>query len=784
MSPESPSNRPFKYGDRNKQDDIDLDKLFFLMLSNWYWFVIALTLTLTAALLYYKLTQPTWRVTATVLIEEDLNNQSLIASDQLFRGFGLRSGIQNLDNQLLILSSRSIVDETLNELPFDIEYYQRRGVNKVASYPESPIKIYIDSSGRIPMDVEYKLKLEGENTYSLTANFKGTFNLKTKATFGDIINIEGGKMRIEQISNDFSGKDKDRTFYFILHSRKKLVESFRSRLEVEPASRDGSIISLSLEGKNMEMDMVFLNTMIDVFIYNNLERKNKEAERTLKFIDDQITGISDSLSITEDKLQRFRSRNRVMDISAQGEQIIEQAMNLENERARLVIESNYYEYLAGYLSKDLARELPVSPATLGITDPGLTNLVVELADLQSQYFSKSLGDKNPMQDQIAQQLRNTRNALNETLKGVRYANELSMRENAEQIRSVNRSAATLPKTERELLGIEREFKVNDALYSLLQEKKAESQIRKASNIPDNEVIDSPTPGEKPVTPKPVSTFLIALLAGFGLPFLSIITIQSLDNAIKNEDDLKKITDIPIVGHIPHSVHEKQRVVLDEPSSQVAESFRSLRARIQFFTKEIKSPVILITSSMPGEGKTFTAINLASVYSLMGKKTVLVGFDLRRPKKYSEFKISYEGGISTYLIGTNIPIIKQTSFDNLHILPAGNIPPNPAELIASTKTGALIDKLRGKFDYIILDSAPIGTVSDSITLASLADATIILVRHGKTIAPHLANTISGMKANGIMGISLLVNDIPHGKMNYRKYAMYEYDYMYSYDINKL
>ncbi len=781
MIPESPSNRPVSHTTQRKQDEVNFVKLFFLMLSNWYWFVLALTLLLIAAWLYNRYTPPTWQVTATVLIEEDQKNQSPIQADQILKGFGLRPGMQNLDNQIHILTSWSIIDQTLNDLPFDVECYHRGLLNKVALYPESPILVYTDIVERIPMDVDFKLKVKDYFTYDLTAKSKDTFNLKINAAFGEIVEFEGGSLLIEKTAKGFTGENSAGSIYFVHHSRERLVESYRSRLKVQPVSRESTIIKLSLEGTNKKKDMVFLSRLIDIFLDNNIERKNKEAERTIKFIDDQLIGISDSLSITEDKLQKFRSKNRVMDISAQGQQIIEQAMNLENERAKLVIESNYYEYLAEYLSKDLAGELPLSPATMGITDPGLTRLVIELTDLQSQYFGKSLGDKNPMQSQIAQQLHNIRDALNETLKGVRHANELSMRENSQQIRSINARAAVLPRTERELLGIEREFKLNDVLYTFLLQKKAEAQIQKASNSPDIEVIDNARPGKEPLAPKPALTYLIALLAGLGFPFLSIITIQALKNVIKNEDDLKKITDLPIAGHIPHSKNRIQKAVLDEPFSPLAESFRSLRARIQFFTQGIKSPVILITSSMPDEGKSFAALNLASVYSMMGKMTLLVGFDLRKPVIFSDLRIADEKGISTWYIDGKLEIITLSSY--LDILPSGPKPPNPAELIASAKTGALINKLREKYDYIILDSAPIGTFSDSISLASLADATIMVVRFGKTIAPHLENTISDVKANGITGISLLLNDIQYGKISDRYYGRYKYDNRYFNETKK-
>ena len=426
-------------------------------------------------------------------------------------------------------------------------------------------------------------------------------------------------------------KNPEDEIQFIFHSRNKLVESYRKRMRVEKVSKTGTIVKFSLEGTNKTMDIEFLDKLTEIFLNNSLDKKNQEAIRTIQFIDDQLIGISDSLVITENKLQQFRSRNRVMDLSAQGQVIIDQAMNLENQKARLGIEANYYNYLADYLAKDNAGQAPIAPATMGITDPGLTKLVADLADLQGQYYSKSLGEKNPLQSQLAQRVRNTKEALRETLNGVRRSNNLAMNEITEQIRTVNAQASALPVTERQLLGIERKYKLNDELYTFLLEKRAGAQIQKASNMPDNEVIDPSDADVLPVKPKKQLIYLLALMAGIGFPFLWILIADAFNNKVREDEDIKKITDIPILGHIPHSQMKKNTVVLDEPGSHTAEAFRSLRSKMQFFTKEAKTPVILITSSMPEEGKTFTAINLASVYSLIGKKTVLVGFDLENQR---------------------------------------------------------------------------------------------------------------------------------------------------------
>jgi capsular exopolysaccharide synthesis family protein len=274
------------------------------------------------------------------------------------------------------------------------------------------------------------------------------------------------------------------------------------------------------------------------------------------------------------------------------------------------------------------------------------------------------------------------------------------------------------------------------------------------------VIDPSDADVLPVKPKKQLIYLLALMAGAGIPFLWILVANAFNNKVREDEDIKRITDIPISGHIPRSLIKKNTVMLEEPGSHAAEAFRTLRSRMQFFTKEVKAPVILITSSMPEEGKTFTAINLASVYSLMGKKTVLVGFDLRKPKIYTEFGLDNKKGVSTWLIGKDElqNVIRETPYENLFIIPAGPIPPNPSELASLEKTDELLKLLKEKFEYIIIDTSPIGTVSDAFHLATLADTCILIVRQNMTLKDLLKNTANELKTIDIKSISLLVNDL--------------------------
>jgi capsular exopolysaccharide synthesis family protein len=350
---------------------------------------------------------------------------------------------------------------------------------------------------------------------------------------------------------------------------------------------------------------------------------------------------------------------------------------------------------------------------------------------------------------------------------------MAFKENNEQIKNLNNRASTLPVKERELLGIEREFNLNNVLYTFLLQKRAEAQIQKASNKPDNELIDPARVELRPVSPNKAMIYLLAVLMGLGIPFIVVLLADSFDTKITNVEDLKLLTNLPITGYIPHSKLNYQTVVLNESQSQIAEAFRTFRARMQYFTRDTQSPIILVTSSMTDEGKSFVSMNLASAYSLAGKKTVIVGFDLRKPKYSPDFPINPDKGLSNFLISQNSleEIIQSSGFENLDIIPAGPVPPNPAELMDSDKTVWLFSELRKRYEFIIVDSAPIGTVSDCYPIAHLADASILLVRSGKSRKKALESTISDISAIGVNGLNILINDLKMSK------GAYSYKYKY-------
>jgi len=754
-------------------DSLDLTVILPIVLKHWYWFVISIAFALLSSAWYIRHTMPVYRTTATILVNER-DDRALVDNSDLLQGLGLPGGMKNIQNQIMLIKSRALTERTLSELPFEVEYYFKTIRNQLPVYPELPIKVVSDSAIPLPKDIEFALTFQTDSIFLLESKSEIYPLLKT-ASFGQNIEVQGGSFTIECRDYEWLGNNLDRKLYFKIHSRRRLTNSYGTRLNVELVSREGSVLRISLEGTNRAKDVDFLNKHIEGFQAISLDKKNAEAHRRIQFIDDQLVGISDSLSLTENRLQQFRSSNRVMDLSAQGQSIIGQVTLLENERARLNLEANYYDYLADYLEKDAAGEMPIVPVTMGISDQGLTRLVNELTELQGQLTARGAGEMNPLQRNLELRIRTSKDALKETLNGLRRANSLARSENQQQINRANAQAAALPVTERQLLGIERKFELNNELYTFLLETRAEQEMQKASNRADSEVID---PADERfsvlVSPKKAMVTLIALFLGFAIPLFTIILGNMFNKKLKDED-IRRITDYPIVGNIPHNTDKNNTVVFDNPTSSVAEAFRLLRSKIQFFTKDAKAPVILITSTLPGDGKTFAAMNLASVCSLLGKKTILIDFDLRKPRIYQDFGLQNDRGVSTWLIGKDsIPdIIQKTKYDNFSVITAGPIPPNPSELTALEKTQELLKHLKEKYDYILIDSSPIGIVSDTYYLASMSDACLVVVRPGKTIRDAFISTLSEISSAGIRGVSLVINDIQSDSKHYGYGERYGY-----------
>ncbi len=401
---------------------------------------------------------------------------------------------------------------------------------------------------------------------------------------------------------------------------------------------------------------------------------------------------------------------------------------------------------------------------MNVVDPIMNGLVSQLITMSTERASllrNSNSQQNLFLADLNIRIENVKNTIKETVKNTLNTLTISVREIDSRLSRASGQISQMPKTELQLKGIERKFDLNDAIYTFLLQKRAEAQIARASSIPDYEVVDAAVIAtSNKVHPKKMLNYLIALFLAFMFPTSVILAKDFLNNKILDPEEIDNLSSFPVIGKVFHNFHRTKTVVNEHPNSSVTESFRAIRTNFQFFSEGGKRQVILVTSSTSGEGKTFCSINLATAFALNGHRTVILEFDLRRPKIHQEFGSTNIIGISSYLIDKAIieDIIVPTHIENLDLISAGPAAPNPAELINTDRTGELIDKLKEMYDYIIIDSAPAGILAETHLLMKYADLNIFVVRLEYSIRETFRNSLQSLKNNNFNNVSLLINDL--------------------------
>ena len=764
---------------QQQEESVDIRAIFFKFVRFWYLFAISIFVAIVVAFLFNKYTAPIYESTTSILVKDDksaLDPSSLI-------GIGLSNNQQNVENEIGKLTSFTLSYRTIKKLDFEVSYFVEDGLIKKELYHEAPFNIVFDSTVPQAVSLIYSMRVLNKNEYLLEADAEliekylfseskllkdSTYDkieINEKHRFGEL--VDNGYNTFKVILNDKFDpeEDFDRTYAFVFNDYFSLTKLYRG-FDIEPINREASILKITLKGKNVGKDVNFLNMLTHEYLAQSLEKKNRIADNTIKFIDQQLGLISDSLRVAELNLQKFRSSNEVMDMSFQSQQLFEYLNDLEKQKAELMVKSQYYKNLENYIlkNKDNYDQL-VAPSAMGIEDPVLNQLVAQLIELYNKKSDALLAstERSPAVISLNNQIRSTKNAILENIKNIIYNSNEALSDIQVRIDDLTKQASTLPVTERELFNYQRQFELSNNIYTYLMEKRAEAQITKASNMPDNEVIDiarKELSEQEQVFPKKGLNYLIALILGLIIPVVYVLGRDYLNDKVIEKKDIESVTNFPIIGQLLHSDKETQLVVAESPKSSIAESYRSLRTNIQFLVKGQEKTTLLVTADMVSAGKTFVSMNLATVYAQYGRKTILLGFDLRKPKIYQDFKLSNNLGLTSYLINkaTLDEIIQPSQkIPNMDIILSGPVPPNPAELIASEKTTELFRELRERYDYIIIDTPPVGLVTDAYLLMEHADINIYLVRQNLTNKKVFASIIQDIEERGLK-MYIVVNDI--------------------------
>ena len=761
----------------NSESNFNILEWVFKFLRYWYLFVIALVIAFGLAYLKNRSWMPQYYTEAKVLIESSSADNAY----GFMQGFGAGMDYMNTNNQLLILGSYDLINRTVQNLSFGVDFYTRGHFRTHSLYGREPIAInlqYADAQlyGRefrfIPIDNNnFEIVFEDEFSKELFPDFKirGQYGVPFE-NFLMFATIDKLYLPTENIEFLFRFRD----FY-------SLEEEFASRLQLSYIGEMSSVISVSLTGNVVARDRDFINALCEEFLEANLEEKNEEATRTINFINEQLAYIFDSLQTSENRLRQYRRQNNMVDINAYASSVLSKLSALDAQRSELTLKEAYFDELAEYLKESVSVERLVAPSSIGVSDPVLLDLVSKFNELQQK--RGDLGEKNPQYERYSKRMDEVRSTMLEVLENVRKIHRMERDAFEKEYMAVMSDLQDLPEKELMMINFERAYKINDNYYTFLLQKQSEAQIRKASNVPDNKILQKARVRHSPVNGgDKMKIYLFFVVIGLLIPAAYIILKELLNTTIRDERDVVKLTNIPVLGTIRHVDESEAKVqTVEKPKSLFTEGFRLIRSRVEFISKRKTDISVLITSAESGDGKTHFAINLSGVYSLVSDKVVLIDMDVRNPKLSQKLGYKNAKGLVHVLIGEatlDEVLIKDDKELGFHFLPAGIVPPNPAELVGSEEMMKLLEELKQRYDYRIIDTSPLGLVSDAYALTGVTDVNLLITRVFKSDKLFFKNFIEQVQQDNVNNPYIVLNDLQvskNGKYGYGKYGYGKYGY---------
>ncbi len=745
-----------------------------------FWYVIVLSLMIASAFAFYKTryTPKIYPVTASLLIRDTKED----GGAELLYKSGLADPYRNYLNEPYILRSYPLIEKVVTNLNFHISFYSEGYILTSEAYSEMPVKAEWCAPGSIQTG-SFIFTLINEDQYTLR-RFSEDKNEKEIQTFAlnDSISFLDLKLCVKKIAERRMKPHIGVPYILIIQNPTQVATSYISLLKVEWVAAGSGIINLSVVGTNPDKLKDFLHELIIAYRAKDLEKKNEAAERTIAFITKQLLEIKDSLRIVEFQLERFGNKNRVSDISTEAKRLFSKVEDFDVQKADLLLKQNYYQYLESYLLKEERMDQVILPSSMGISDPILSSLVGKLVDLQLELkvFTDPESAKNPMVTTKINRIDEIRKDLEEAVRTLRATDKIKTDFLNKQLSVAEAQLNLLPASERQLIAVHRNYSLLENLYVFLMQKLSEAKITEAANTSD--IIPVNPPMQKgAISPQPSQNYTIAIMVGLIVPLIVFVLFELLNNKVQSKEDVEKMSAIPFIGGIGHNAILDNLIVSTKPKSSVAESFRSLRSNLNYFTSNKPKNIFMISSSISGEGKTFTTINLATVFALSGRGTLIVGADMRRPKIFEDFKLHNDRGLSTYLSNMNTldEVIQVTHLENLSFVAAGPVPPNPSELLLSPRFEQFIKEAQAHFDYILIDTPPLALVTDAFVISKFVDHTVFVVRQNYTPKEFIKSINEYVQSGKIKNISILLNDIFKSGLGYGYGTSYTYNYGYGY-----
>lgn len=737
-------------------------------IRNWYWFAILGGIGIVLGFLNYKTSPAVYEVESKILIKGNNNPlQSSISIDNVM-GNSMNS---NMANQLEILQSFSNYKRALENLNWRISWYvpTKRDIKEI--YNVSPLEVFEPADAKNYRGAGVNITILNKDQYKINIDTKvevygieKDFVVDETLNFGEPFKNEFYNFTIYNKGNATSGE-----YIFYFNNMNRLAQNYLKKVKVEVTDINSNVIKMVVAGVLPNKEADFLNELNKVFITLGVEEDARSSETSVSFISDQLGKIKDSLDRSEQVFTDYRRKNKVVDLSQEANFIYQKLQEIETEKYEANTRLSYYKNLQGYLNSSDDIKKISSPSMVGIDDSNLSSMLQKLTELynRKELLSYSVNENSPSYILVEKEINLIKNSLLENLNNLISNTESEIaginRRNAE----IQGRLQQLPKTEKDLIGIQREFELNNTMYNYMLKKKAEAELSQASSAPKVQIIDKALPEAAiQVGPSMMKSVGIGLGSGLFIPFLLLYLLEAFSTKIRSKEEVEMLTDMNILDGIIMSKSKKLLPVIDYPRSGLAESFRGLRYNIKNLVHDRDKAVISLNSMMPGEGKSFIASNLAAIISMTDKKVLLVGGDIRKPKLEAIFGDKKGEGLSTFLSENRSidDVYMETEYPNLYFVPAGEIPPNPTELLENGKIDEFLKQAKRKFDYVVFDNAPFSLVSDGMIISSLADISLFVVRVNETKRKaikeiqkiveinKLANTAIVMNATEVRGLS--------------------------------
>ena len=771
----------------------DFAALYRTIILNWYWFVLSLIIFGGIGAIYLRYTTPLYQSTAKLLIKDDDNGSSRRGSSlQNITNLGTISNSAGIDNEMEILSSHSIAEDAIRDLKLYVNYTTEGKVKDVITYRDQPLVVDIDAAhlDRLNRPINLNITKNGSSfvvngTYSVPTdeeNSEGPFSINKKFTsLPATIPTRAGIITIN--SNNGRTLHEGQVLKVSILSPKMASDKYVGELKIGQSGKGTSILQLQLTDEVPQRSLDYLKQLAIVYNRQANEDKNAVAHQTEKFINSRLEKINAELGKTEGELQNYKQKNGMVELKMNASNSVSNQNTSEQKLAEMETQIELFNTIAREVENSSRNLTQVIPSNVGLDDESSTSLINKYNELvlERNRLLRSASESSPVVEPLTDQIRDLNVNIRRAIAAARKNLQIQRDAVLAQVTKYTDQVEETPQQERMLTQIGRQQEVKSGLYLMLLQKREENSISLAATADKGRLIDDPQLNGK-VSPNSTYIMLIALVIGLAIPVFIILIIQFFRYKIEGHDDVARLTKLPIIADIAiasNSAKGKADIVVHEnQNNQMEEIFRSLRTNLQFMLHEGEK-VVLFTSSTSGEGKTFTAANLSVSFGLLGKKVILVGLDIRRPRLAEQFGINdHKHGITNLLVKDNpnredveAQILPSGVNKNLDLLMAGPVPPNPAELIARNSLDTIIEILKEKYDYIMIDTAPVGLVTDTLQIARVTNVSVYMCRADYTPKASFAMINSLAKEEKLPNMAMVLNGVDMSKRKYSYYYGY-------------